>query len=317
MKNRNRRMISWLILISLLVTIIPVINAEAKEPDNQCKDNYYRILEEYYRNSFDLNKEELESLQYTTVEQLVELGYEAYAINPGNYSTMEKRLKTNFNEVNVKPCDHCIIIISGSTENYRGAGSSFSYTYDGTTYTLRTFTVTASDNSSYGKASSVDVLSSKVKSVIQSCLSAGISTLVGAVNTALGTVSTICGLVIDNFSFAQTSTMTMNCGSNWTRAYTQVYNASYDTWYNGSCTEYVCQFTYMSGLYYSSSVNHYVSVPTNQSLTYTYASNYYNNTWRRQNAVIGYLNSYVFYDLTGNVKYYYNGVLKVTHSENF
>ena len=290
------------------IRIVPVHAETSSAPQkDEFSQEYYRVMEEYYEEVKEkaLEGKTLEEYQEQTVRKLSALGYEAYAVSATNYDEVQSCLKTNLKAVNIEEGDLCIIIVSGEDIS-RGAGSSFSYTYNGTTYTLRTLTVTAADNSAYGDSNSVNVLSSKVKSVIQSCLNAAITTLAGSINSGLGTVATICGLVIDNFSYTQTSTMYLNCGTNWTRAYTQVYDSFYNEWYSGSCTEYVRQYSYMSGVYYSASTNGYVAVPTNESTVYTYASYYTNTTWKRDHAVLGYLNSYVYYDLTGSVYYYYS-----------
>ena len=315
---RQMKGIIWFLVLCMTITSgINSLKTQARELSSEKTetDEYMSIIDEYYLNA-SAHKDLMITYQKIAVDKLTALGYEAYAISPTSYESVQAELKTNLEAMHISRNDYCIII-AGEKDGTKGAGASFSYTYDGTTYTLRTLIVTAADNSAYGKSSYVNVLSSKVKTVIQSCLNAAITTAAGAINSNLGTVATICGLIIDNFSFTQTSTMGLNCGTNWTRAYTQVYDSFYDSWYSGSCTEYVRQFSYMSGTYYSASTNGYVAVPTNQSTTYTYASNYTNTTWRREHAVLGYYNSYIYYDLTGSVKYYYNGSLKVTHAENF
>ena len=40
-------------------------------------------------------------------------------------------------------------------------------------------------------------------------------------------------------------------------------------------------------------------------------------TWRKDNAVLGYLLSSTQYDMTGDLRYYYEDEVKVTHKEEF
>lgn len=40
-------------------------------------------------------------------------------------------------------------------------------------------------------------------------------------------------------------------------------------------------------------------------------------TWRKDNAVLGYLLSSTQYDMTGDLRYYYEDEVKVTHKEDF
>lgn len=53
---------------------------------------------------------------------------------------------------------------------------------------MRTLTVTAADDPLYGKASNVNVLNSKVKTVITNCLNTAIYAYISSISTALGTV---------------------------------------------------------------------------------------------------------------------------------
>lgn len=153
--------------------------------------------------------------------------------------------------------------------------------------------------------------------VIENCLDTAISALISSVSSTLGTVASICGLSVSNFSTSSTSTMYLNGGTNWTRIFTQVYDSNYNHWMNGSCVEYVHATAYMSGLYYSSSSNAYEQVPGNERRAVKNSSKYFNDTWRKEKAVYGFENYWTQYDTVGDVKYYYGGTVKITHSENF
>lgn len=182
---------------------------------------------------------------------------------------------------------------------------------------MRYFTITAADDPAYGKASSLNVLSSNSQTLIKNCLDTAISTYIYAVSSGLGTVASICGLSVSNFSTSQTSTLSMNGGTNWTREYIQVWSDYDNLWLFGSCVEYVTASSYMSGQYYSASQNKYVAVPNNTKSTTKYSSKYNDSTWRKERAVFGCLNLWIQYDLVGDVEYRYGGSTKITHRESF
>lgn len=258
------------------------------------------------------------SLQKETVDKLNECGYEAYDVNPQTYEAVEDKLQTDLSQIGLNK-DGSYIIISGnenSDKPYSSASNGFSYTYNGVSYTLRYLTVTAADDRMYGKASTVNVLQSASRDLIVRCLDTAIVAAISSVNKPLGTVASICGLSIGNFNTSQTATLNLNCGSNWTRIYTQVWSPN-DGWLFGSMVEYVNANSYMSGMYYSASQNKYVAVPQNAKSATQYSSHYSNTEWRKERAVMSYLGAGFQYDYIGPVKYSYGGSVKVTHAENF
>lgn len=109
----------------------------------------------------------------------------------------------------------------------------------------------------------------------------------------------------------------MNGGTNWTRVYTQVWSNYDQTWIFGSCVGYVTAGSYMSGQYYCASRNRYVPVPTNDRSTTRYSSEYFDYSWRKDNAALGFIYSWIQYNIVGDVQYRYGGSTKITHRENF
>lgn len=246
-------------------------------------------------------------------------GYEAYNVNRETFDEVQIALSTDLNALNLDPDCSYIIIITGDQADItlNGASSTFTHTYNGKTYLMRYFTITAADDPQYGKASTVNVLNSRVKDLIKNCLDTAISAYISSINNVLGTVASICGLSVSNFGTTQTSTLNVNCGTNWTRVYTQVWSDYDNAWLFGSCVEYVSGSAYMSGQYYSASQNKYIPVPPNAVSKTVYSSNYYNYEWRKNYAVIGYINSWIQYNAVGDVKYIYGNRTIVTHKENF
>lgn len=233
-------------------------------------------------------------------------------------------METNLTEIGIYPSGHYIVVVSSDsspngTSSLRKtkAGSSFEYTYNGKKYKLRFLTVTSSDVSSYAKASDCNILSSKVKSTIQKCLDTAIIAYISSFSKTLGTVASITGLSISNFGTAKTSTLRLNGASNWTRVYTQVWDASHKTWVSGSCVEYVQVLSYMSGSYYNKDKNRMEKVSQAEKRYKKYSGKYNDKTWRKKNAIAGYIHSIVNYNMTGDVAFYYGKSKKFTHKENF
>ena len=73
----------------------------------------------------------------------------------------------------------------------------------------------------------------------------------------------------------------------------------------------------MSGSYYDASTNRYDGVPESKKYDTRYSSKFNNDQWRKNYAVIGYLNSWTQWDSVGDVAYKYNGSTKITHRHNF
>lgn len=262
-----------------------------------------------------------DTIREETVQKLKLAGFEAYNLTPQNYNSVEKTLNTDLETLGINSQNSYIIVVGGEESDVAVPTSTidspFNYTYNGKTYKLRYLTITAADDSDYGKASTVNVLKSASQTLINNCLNTAISVYISSVSKTLGIISSICGLDISKINTSQTMTLNMNCGSNWTRVYTQVYSDYDSMWETGSSVEYVRTSSYMSGQYYSSSSNRYVSVPQNSKSNTTYSSKYNDTTWRKQQAVLGFSSSVIKWNTTGSVQYKYGGTTKVTHSENF
>lgn len=295
--------------------------------ENIIKDYRERIFEYNKQANSDITAVSLDSeqslaqIQTETVNELKNAGYNAYDVNPSTFSNIENILHTDLEAAGLNPNYSYIIVIEGEdNENVNSrvaTSSSFSHTYNGTTYTLRWMTMYATDDPLMGKASDVNVLSSATTSVIKNCLDTAVSTYISSISRTLGTVASICGLSISNFAPAQTATMRLNGATNWTRRYTQVWNSYDSAWQNGCCVEEVTAYSYMSGSYYDASSNLYRSVPENKAYDTRYSSRYDDDKWRKDYAVVGYLNSWIQWDTVGDVVYKYNGTTKITHKHNF
>lgn len=329
-------------LLVLCMTFSSVMITNAEETDGvpakpaNLSEREFRmeeILASYHEQVFVQESQATEAslqqngltLQEETVALLNEEGFDAYAVNDDTYEEVENTLNTDLEEIGVRQGYSYIIVLdgkdsdNGNAQIQSSATSSFNYTYNGTTYSLRRLTITAADDGSMAKASYVNLLTSSSKTLINNCLNTAIYAYIDFLSGPLhlGTVSAICGLNVTNFGTVKDSTLILHGATNWTRKYTQVWSNYDQKWLNGSCVEYVRSSSHMSGDYYNAATNSMSNVPDNQSAATSY-SNYYSNTaWQNQYAVVGYLNSFIQYDTVGNVKYSYGGTVKITHYENF
>lgn len=263
--------------------------------------------------------------QTPDIEIYNEEGFEAYSVNSDTYESVQEELETDLTELGVESEYSYIIVLdaagegSGDAQARASYGSSFNYTYNGTTYSLRRVTIYTSDDPKMYKNSKVDLLQSASINLINNCLNTAIYAYIDFLSGPLhlGTVAGICGLSIANFGTGGTSRLELNGATTWTRKYTQVWNNYDQRWASGSSVEDVQATSWMTGSYYDAHTNSTQLVPQNKSTKKLYSNNYSNTTWQNQYAIVGYLNSYIQFDTVGTVKYSYGGTVKITHYENF
>lgn len=254
-------------------------------------------------------------------EALESDGYESYIVDESNIGEIGELTGSDFESMGLRDGGTYLVVYHSDGEN-PGARTSVTspgtYTYNGKTYSYRYCTITAADSSRYAQASDCDLLTTTSSTLIQNCLDTAINAYVSSVSTALGTVASICGLSISDFAPNKSATFRMNCGSNWTRTYTEIYSDYDSAWEAGTCVEYVQMYSYFSGTYYDKTTNKMKAIPTGESRKTKYSSKYNDTTWRKEKAVIAVLNGNgCNYNTTGAVEYYYGGTKKITHYENF
>lgn len=267
--------------------------------------------------------ESIAEIQHSTVLKLQSLGYDAYEITSSNYDDMQDTLDTDLSVLGLsKECSYIVVVGNNAVEssNTRSTiGSTYTYTYDGTTYTMRTIKVTSADDSNYMQATSKDLMTSHSDSVVQALLDATIGAyaeLLG-VPSVFGTIASLTGLTKVNLTPAK-STATYNAGSTWTRTYTQVWDDNFSAWTYGSCVEYVTQVCYVNGLSYNATTDRYEEYTTGKQQDVTRSQYYYSSTWKNEQAIIGLLTAWpVFYDKTGDAYYTYKSSTIITHKEGF
>ncbi len=318
-------------LLAVACVMMPVLQVNAGS-DNQVtnRNSVETILDAYHERIANLNNgiaacsssddltSGIEGIQQEIVEELQAIGYTAYSVTPESYSTVEDALDTDLQSMGLKNQYSYIVVVGDGEENgastYSSAGSSFKYQYNNVTYTMRYLTLTSADDPAFAKATTVDLLQSASKNLITNCLNTALYAYFDAVAKPLGTIASICGLDISNFGTAGTSTLFLNTGSSWTRVYTEVWCDSQREWVIGSSVEYATCRSNMSGLYYDATSNQHENVPTNEKTEKVYSDKYYNDTWRREKAAIGYLNRIPIYDAINSVSYMYGTKIVVTHT---
>lgn len=309
---------SFSLLIVLTVFLyFTQLNIGAAEIDEGPENILHPFLNELSQTKSTYQKDEIRD---KAVKALNDYGYTAFALDSENHESIEKTLSTQLDKLGISEKDHCIIYLSNnSTSRTRRSYSSdsFNYSYGGNNYKLRYLTVTASDNPSYNKSSSEGLLDTKTREIIRSFLNSTLTTFVGTQSQVIGTISSIIGLTTDNFSTAGNSTSHLYAASTWTRKFTQVYNTKYQSWYSGSCVEYVERLWFIGGTYIDSRTNRSHRIPEITNTDTVYSPNFSNASWKCNHAVAGFLNSYTFYDLTGSCIYKVDGYGSITHTEKF
>ena len=333
MKKKITALFLVLTMCFLYSTTSSASSADDSNTDSSKSETSYvdTILSSYHERMADINlrtditdvkKGQLKAtLRDARAQALIDAGYEVFRINPNNFNSAKTELNTDLSKIGLDPSHSYLVILSAENVINGSPSSSFTYTYNGTSYLMRYFTVTADDDEAdprYAQASTYDVLDSNVLSVIRNCLDTAISAYISEIWAPLGTVASICGLSISDFGENSRSTMTFNAGTNWTRVYTQVYSTYDQAWSFCSSVEYARSTSYMSGMYYDKNLNSMEPVPRDKSFEETDSPNYYDYTWRKTQAAIAFSSgSPCRYDLTGDDEFYYGDRLIITHRENF
>lgn len=272
-----------------------------------------------YSNDKDLKFNKKLEIQAETVEKLKKAGYEAYDVNPQTFRRVEEALNTDLTEAGLDENGAYLITMNEESSIYPDAATSdpFTHTYNGTTYTLRWMTVRASDDPAFEKYTYKNVLNNNSRDVIMNCLDAALGIYVGEIWKPLGTVSSILGLSISDFWVSYDAYLIYNATSTWTRRYTQVWDNYYGAWAFGCFVEEVEAASYFNGWYYNSSSHSKQQLVTPTVYRTIYSDKFDDWNWRKNYAVIGYLYSDPYGDITDDVKYYYDGKAIITHRHNF
>ena len=343
----NKKVIALILSCVMLVSASPVVAAE----DTPVKPTVEEILSEYHQKAFEAqtaedtdktttysNRSGSKTLEQETVDTLNAAGYEAYNVTAFNYDALEAQLKTDFSSMGLDPNGSYIVVISGedsdNSHNSRAYGDNlitptpgpteggayFEYSFYGSVYKLRYFTITAADDPTYGTTSENDLLDHfSVNEIIQNGLNAAVYAIADHIATGipLGTIASLCGFQFFDFNETNFERLELIATTNWTRRFIQVWDDYYEAWTFSTCVESVTARSYLSGDYYDPTLNRYVSVEKNEHIATSYTEHYDDREWLHEKAVRSFLNNYISYETTGAVRYYYDDTLIATHWENF
>ena len=342
----NKKLIALILSCVMLVSASPAVAAE----DTSVKPTIEEILNDYHQKAFDAqsaedaghattysNRSGGKTLEQETVDTLNAAGYEAYNVTASNYYALEAELNTDFASIGLNPNSSYVIVISGedsdNSNNTWAYGDNlitptpdpteaayFEYTYNGTVYRMRYVTITANDDPMYGKVSSADLLNHfNAHELLEDGLNATVYAMADYLGGCIpiGTIASLCGIQVFDFDMPSFQTLSMVATTNWTRRYIQVWDDYLGSWSFGASVEYVNVRSYMSGDYYDPALNRYVSFDKNEITDTRYSDHYNDHTWWCEQAVLGFHSMDSVIDMTGTVRYYYDGNEVITHREDF
>jgi hypothetical protein len=263
----NKKVIALILSCVMLVSASPVVTAE----DTPVKPTVEEILNEYHQKAFEAqaaeatdktttysNRSGSKTLEQETVDTLNAAGYEAYNVTAANYSTLEAQLKTDFVSMGLDPNGSYIVVISGEdsddSNNTRAfgdnlitpmpepgeGGSTFEYTYEGATYTMRYVTVTPVYSSTLTRQLTFGVEyaynSSKWGSIFNAVFTYVIDSKTGKIP-----VTTIASLLSDIYPNSLPAAQSyhgfvITGATTWTLRFIEVYDG--DEWFSSQCSEY-------------------------------------------------------------------------------
>lgn len=282
----------------------------------------------YYELENDGPKEDvldqIHSLYRERRKRLEEAGYITYVVNSTNYEKIGKELECDLGEIGIdkEPGDFLLILDRGGQKST--TGSSYTYTYNGKKYTLRSITMTYNDENAVGwnKVNHTDIFNTTSKNIIQNALKTAISYTVSAVSKRIGVLYDMLTIALnevpDYGGSTTNSDLVLYGTASWTRFYTQVKSPTYGTWSFGSCVErtYITQ-TVAGNIWNNKKKKFVFVVKDDYSFGKTeYSSHYSSTSWKRNTAVQNYLySSPCSLDQVGNISFYHGNTLKFTLRE--
>lgn len=330
-----KRITSLLLAIVITVLGIPVCAADVV-PTTQAA-SVEQILSDFHiklhtaktaanDNSRAASNSDNNKLLEDTVKTLTDAGYEAYSVTGTTFEAVEEALDTDLSAIGLDPNYSYIVVADGEPPNtstrdalYGTPSPSFSYTYNGKTYTMRYLTVTAADDPAYGKTDDYDLLESDFDDFIVRCLDTSIQMTLDniAAPVPLGTIAGLLGLSVGDIDTSSPMSLRLEGSANWTRVFTQVFDPSDDAWIYGACVEYVNSLLAMTGSYYKAATNRYTTFAKEIDVDTVYSDEYFDLDWRKEKGAYGAVNYWTQYDTAGAVRFRYGGDVVITLLENF
>ena len=324
----------------MLVSISPAVAAD----DASARPTVEEILNEYHEKAFvtQITDEACitttysprsgsvtKTLEQETIDILTAAGYEAYNITPSNYHSLEDKLNTSFQGMGLDPEGSYIIVLHGDDSDTSSAAngigsraivpapdpgsSTFTYTYNGTTYTMRYVTVTATSGS-YMLASSTYTLDPNywdeagIMDVFGTYLFYAADSL--SEKIPIGTIASLLfdWMQDDNYTALDPGTLTLHAATTWTCDTIQILNNASSQWRTVQASAYAVSHARCVGYVYNPDINDSVWHDGTELSNRCFSPKYTNYSQRKLDAVTAYRNGTRSYDLTGDICFYFGNV---------
>lgn len=253
-------------------------------------------------------------------------GYEAYNVTSTNYEALESQLNTDFADMGLVSDGSYIITIHD--ENYdnniangvnpdvtidqpdedSGGNGTFTYTYNGTTYTMRYMTVASTgtymqDQGDY-KLTPSDWWGDATTSFLPNLF-------VTATDHATKKfhLGTIASFLLDlmgssNYTRLQPNTLTIISQTNWDCDILQIWDDYSSQWKSAQVSARAISTSYSTGLIYDPDIRKHITYVGDSYVLQTTSPKYTNYSQRKLDAVSAYTRGAKSYDPTGDIEFY-------------
>ena len=175
---------------------------------------------------------------------------------------------------------------------------------------MRYLTVTATHTPNYSQVTTVQLYDNVLASFFANVLDELIAMCFADEYAWIGSIMSVLGISVSNLSTWNSASLTFTGASSWTRDFTQIYDFNHGAWSRGAVTEFVTMGTTLVCIDPTTSMTPIVKT----KYSYRYSDHFNDFAWMRENAVYGYENSLIVYDvLQGSSKYYYGNQCIINH----
>ena len=200
-----------------------------------------------------------------------------------------------------------------------GGDGTFTHTYNGTTYTMRYITVTASDQVELGRTRAVDLFTDHSGEELIDALGRPIAIFTALTDyyglpSVIGTTYELLTMVSPNAPLNQTASLAFTGSANWTIKYTQVFDTQEGVWKLSASVEYVTRRYSTTYAYYSSSSNQYEYVIHQGDLPTVYSDYYDDTSAVKEQAVLAFEYGGRYLNRIESVSFEYDGEVIMTHT---
>ena len=273
------------------------------------------------------NSSNTKTLEQETVETLTLAGYEAYSVTASNYGQLEADLNTDFAEMGLDPDSSYIMVINDEASQIsvgRAAGGSdivqnpgdmdggsgIRYTYEGTTYTMRSVTIASNADSCLRLSTSYAFLEENdsadyISDVLSFLASWGIdSVCYGLPVTGVYTLWQNWS-VDEVYSVLDESKPNLLAATSWTLRYTQVWDDALGRWVTSQCSSYANTNARVTGYVYNNESAEFDVIDSGNKSVTVYSS-YYNSYEYYALAARGFIEGVIYRDYANVGFYFFN-----------